>query len=276
MSTTVAVRGVFERTIDALLAIVRQTLYAESSASAAGFLQRRDARAKLVAALALLLASAAAHDARIVAAIFVVVLIAAIASRITRSAVAASLFVPLTLVSMSLAIPALVVTPGNTILALPANLAITDAGLRTAVLLMARVFAAATIGVTLVLTTSWPSLLAALGALRLPAAIVMLFGMTYRYVFLLLRISHDMFVARRSRSAAIATRDARQVLVRTTGVLLAKAIDESERVFLAMTSRGFTGEVRLLTPARLAAADWLLLFTAVAAAIASTVSGRLA
>lgn len=274
MSGRVAGRGVFERSIDGLLGIVTQTLYAETSAARRGFLQLRDARAKLLSALAILIASASAHDARVVAVILTVTIGAAAISRVGASALVRALFVPLTLISVSLAIPALFVTPGNVVLQLEEGVAITDAGVRSATLLVVRVFAAAAVGLTLVLTTSWPSLLAALRALRLPAVIVMLLGMTYRYVFLLLRISHDMFVARRSRTVGGAPRDARKVVTDSAGVLLAKAIDESERVFLAMTSRGFDGEVRLLTPPRLAMGDWAMMLIVFACSAAAVALGR--
>jgi cobalt/nickel transport system permease protein len=273
MSATIASRGVLERTVDRLLAVVRQTLFAEVASLRDGFLQRRDARAKLGAALALLIASGSAHEPAIVAGVMAVAFAGAGLSRIGGAALR-TLFVPLTLISASLAIPALVITPGEPLLVLADGIAITDHGARSAVLLMLRVFAAAAVGLTLVLTTAWPALLAALRSIGLPAVVVMLFGMTYRYVFLLLRVSQDMFVARRSRTVDPRSAVVRKVIVRTTGVLMAKSLDESERVFLAMTSRGFNGDVRLLTPARMRGTDWALLATAVIVSVIAVVAGR--
>jgi energy-coupling factor transporter transmembrane protein EcfT len=44
---------------------------------------------------------------------------------------------------------------------------------------------------------------------------------------------------------------------RTAGVLLSKSIELSHEVYLAMLSRGFRGEVRLLTDFRLQPRDYV-------------------
>ena len=51
----------------------------------------------------------------------------------------------------------------------------------------------------MVLCTPWSYLLKALRVLRLPVVLVVVLGMTYRYIFLLLRNAHDMFTSRKSR-----------------------------------------------------------------------------
>ena len=58
---------------------------------------------------------------------------------------------------------------------------------------------AATLSVLIVLCTPWNNVLKALRVLRLPTVLVVILGMTYRYIFLLLRTAHDMFESRRSR-----------------------------------------------------------------------------
>ena len=47
--------------------------------------------------------------------------------------------------------------------------------------------------------------LKALRVLRVPVVVVVVLGMTYRYILLLLEIAHEMFEARRSRTVSPAT-----------------------------------------------------------------------
>ena len=82
-----------------------------------------------------------------------------------------------------------------------------------------------------------------------PAAVVVILGMTYRFLFLLLASAHDLFLARRSRGVGkLPPAEARKLFARTTGVLLSKTMATSQQVYLAMVSRGFTGDARLLDP----------------------------
>jgi energy-coupling factor transporter transmembrane protein EcfT len=61
---------------------------------------------------------------------------------------------------------------------------------------------------------------------------------------------------------------------RTAGVLLSKSIDLSHDVYLAMVSRGFRGEVRLLTDFQMKARDYFALTAFVIAAGAAVWMGR--
>jgi cobalt/nickel transport system permease protein len=99
--------------------------------------------------------------------------------------------------------------------------------------------------------------------------------MTYRYIFVLLRVTEEMFVARRSRLLAAPTgSQARQVMVRTGGVLLARSIDQSQQIYQAMVSRGFSGDVRLMEPSMLRARDWVAMIAAAAVSVALIAWGR--
>jgi cobalt ECF transporter T component CbiQ len=158
-----------------------------------------------------------------------------------------------------IAVPALFLTPGAPLFTAPAlHLSISVQGVRTAVLLVLRVETAATLTTVLVLSTAWTHILKALRSLHLPAEIVTMLAMTHRYVFLLIETANQMFESRQSRTVGILSgAERRRMTTRTAGVLLSKSIELSQEVYLAMLSRGFRGDVRLLTDFRLQPRDYL-------------------
>ena len=66
----------------------------------------------------------------------------------------------------------------------------------------------------------------------------------------------------------------RKVVSRTAGVLMSKSIELSNEVYLAMLSRGFRGEVRLLTDFRFVARDYAALILFFVAAFVAVWIGR--
>jgi energy-coupling factor transporter transmembrane protein EcfT len=88
----------------------------------------------------------------------------------------------------------------------------------------------------------------------------MMLAMTQRYVFLLAETAGQMFESRQSRTVGeLDHATQRHVTAQTAGVLLSKSIELSNEVFLAMQSRGFRGDARVLVDFRLRARDYLWL-----------------
>ena len=144
----------------------------------------------------------------------------------------------------AISLPALVLIPG-----MP--------GFRSAAYLLSRAETAGTLSALLVLTTPWPWVLKALRTLKCPSVIVAILGMTYRYVFEILRMALDMFESRRSRTmGTLSAAESRRLAASVVGVLLSKSFQLSGDVHLAMQSRGFRGEVHILPDFRARTADW--------------------
>jgi cobalt/nickel transport system permease protein len=154
----------------------------------------------------------------------------------------------------------LVLTPGQPIYHLPLLVwTVTAPGLHAAMYLIMRAETAATFSVLLVLCTPWSGLLKALRVLRLPIVLVVILGMTYRYIFLLLRNAHDMFMSRKSRMVGrLDGREQRRAATASAGVLMSKTLQLSGDVYLAMRSRGFQGEVYVLDEFRTGWFDWVM------------------
>ena len=131
-------------------------------------------------------------------------------------------------------------------------------GLITAVRLIARAETAATLAGLLVLTTPWTHVLKALRTLHVPTVLVIILGMTYRYIFLLLRLAEDFFEARRSRMIRPLSRaEQRRMAGAAAGVLLNRSLQLSEEVYLAMQSRGFRGEAYTIHDFHMERRDWM-------------------
>jgi cobalt/nickel transport system permease protein len=118
---------------------------------------------------------------------------------------------------------------------------------------------------TLIAVTGMQPLCAALDRLRVPRVFVVQLMFLYRYLFVLVEEATRMARARTFRSA-----DRRggglKVYGSLVGHLLLRTYDRAERIYLAMVSRGFTGEIKLLQPLSLGARDlifllgWLVFF----------------
>jgi cobalt/nickel transport system permease protein len=238
---------------------------AESVSTARGLLQHLSPQAKLCSILLLVCGVVAAHSLPTIAAILALSVFVALASQIHLSFLVRFVWLGVFGLSGLIAIPALFLTPGSAIYRLPfLGWPVTDHGLHVTALLLLRTETTATLLVLLVLSTPWMELLRALRVLRAPKVLVALIGMTYRYVFLLLDLSLEMFESRRSRIVApLRGAERRRMVAATAGVLLSKSAAMSEEVFDAMHARGYRGEVYLLDAAPVRSYDWIAVSLAV-------------
>jgi cobalt/nickel transport system permease protein len=249
-----------ERTTSSFVDALEHTFYAEEAARAEGLLQRLDPRVKLLGILALILPAAAARRFAVIGALLALALVLAALSHVSFGVLLKRVWIAVLLFTGVIALPAPFVTPGLAVYHLPwVRWTITSQGLASAGYLVLRVETAATLCVLLVLTTPWNQVLKALRVLRVPTVLVIILGVTYRYVFLLLQTAHDMFESRRSRMVGdLSGRERRRVAAASAGVLLSKTFDLSSEVYLAMQSRGFRGEVYNLDESQAQSFDWIM------------------
>ena len=127
----------------------------------------------------------------------------------------------------------------------------------------------------LVLCTPWAHLLKALHSFRLPQEAIAMLAMTHRYVFLLVETASQMFESRASRTVGrLPGSEQRRMTARTAGVLLSKSIDLSHDVYLAMQSRGFRGDIRVLSDFRMKSWDYVGLLVFLCAGVVAVWIGR--
>jgi cobalt/nickel transport system permease protein len=234
-------------------------LVSEQVARRPGLLQSLDPRVRLAGLLALVLAVTLSHRISVVLVLFCAAILIAVLSRVSLATLATRVWLVVLLFTGVIAIPAIFLTPGDAIFTTPGGaLRITSQGVATALLLVARVETAVTLTTLLVLCTPWMHVLKALRAFHIPPEVVMMLAMTHRYVFVLAETASQMFESRQSRTVGVLDGSTqRRITARTAGVLLSRSVELSNEVFLAMQSRGFRGDVRVLSEFRMRPWDFV-------------------
>ena len=241
MSSALArsLRGIAER--------LEQSLVAEEISQRKGWLQSLDARVKLLTILALIVAASLARSLGALAGLYLVVLILAWASVISIGFIIRRVWLAVLFFTGVVAVPALFLTPGISLIHLPLGLVVTQSGAMAVLYLLLRVATSVSLALLLVLTTPWAALLRALTVLRVPDVAVLMLGMTYRYIFVLLSITNDMLLSRQSRVVGrLSTAQERTIEAAIAGTLLARSLQVSGEVFLAMQSRCYRGHAHAL------------------------------
>jgi cobalt/nickel transport system permease protein len=106
----------------------------------------------------------------------------------------------------------------------------------------------------LIATTSFPGVCHALRRLGFPPLFVSQLFFLYRYLFVLMEEAMRIIRAREMRSFG-AGGTGIKVFVRLIGILFLRTVDRAERIYDAMLSRGFQGDIPSLKRSRIAASD---------------------
>lgn len=107
--------------------------------------------------------------------------------------------------------------------------------------------------ITLASSTPFPQLLMAMRAVKIPRLLVAIFGLMWRYLFVLADEATRLLRARAARSGAVPQAGLKtggsivwrgKVAGGMAGNLFLRALDRSDRIYAAMAARGYDGEVR--------------------------------
>jgi cobalt/nickel transport system permease protein len=248
------------RNIESLSHALESVIASEHLNSLPGLLQRLDPRVKLASFVLAIIVAGLARQLWMLGALLGIILILVLLSRISIGLFLKRVLLFIPLFTAVIAIPALFITPGDALWRIGSHVSITSQGLTSAAFLFLRVTVSLSLGMLLVLTTRWNELLAALRWFRLPALIVSIVGMTYRYVFLFLHTANATFSARRSRTLVpMGGAEGRRWLGQMTAAALSKSQRLGDEVYSAMLARGYTGEVRTRSDLKTSSADYLAL-----------------
>jgi cobalt/nickel transport system permease protein len=120
--------------------------------------------------------------------------------------------------------------------------------------------------VLLAATTPLPDLLFAMRSLKAPALFVAVIALMGRYLVVIVEEARSMLRARSSRSADTPNRRVggslawrAQVTGGMAGGLFLRSLERSDRLYAAMLSRGYTGDLPVQSPPALSRIDWLTL-----------------
>jgi cobalt/nickel transport system permease protein len=264
-----------ERTLADVGHALEQSLFAEELSRQPGLLQSLDPRVKVLSIVLLLLSVSLSRNLWILAGLYLVALVLAYLSRLPMGTFVRRVWLLLPFFTGMIALPAFFLTPGPALVQLPWGLTITRTGAQTALFLLLRVSTSMSFGVLLILTTAWNSVLKALNVLKVPDVFILTLGMTYRYIYLLLHTTNDMFLSRKSRVIGhMNGQEERRLLAASAGALLGKSLHLSEEVYLAMQSRGFRGHPRTLDHFKMKAPDWVFATAVVMVSAAAIWFGR--
>ena len=127
--------------------------------------------------------------------------------------------------------------------------------------------------IVLAASTPFPELLVAMRAVRIPRLLVAIFGLMWRYLFVLADEALRLIRARAARSGRSGQPGIKaggnlvwraRVTGGMAGNLFLRAFERSDRIYLAMVSRGYDEEVRTLPLPAITSANWLVLLAGLA------------
>jgi cobalt/nickel transport system permease protein len=267
-----------DKTLLAVANVAERSLFSEIYARRRGFLQMLDVRIKLLTFLYLLVIISFLHLPRTLWLLYGFSLLLAAVSGVSVVFFLKRVWLFVPLFTAAIVLPSLlnIVTPGDPVWVLvklgrtyswgpyvvPAEIAVTRQGLWGGIVFVSRVAASVSFAVLFTLTTRWAEVFSGLRSLFVPRAFVATLGMTYRYLFVFLRLIQDMYRARKSRTIRpLSSAVERNWIASRIGVTFKKSVDMSEDIYKAMLSRGFHGEFRTLGRFHATAADYVWLVT---------------
>ncbi len=168
------------------------------------------------------------------------------------------------------ALPLLVTVKGVPLFFLPFGLSITEEGLVRFTSIVMKSWISVQMAIVLASTTPFPDILLALRSIRLPRLLVAIIGLMWRYLFVLADEALRLIRARQARSGesldpahasggSIAWRA--KVTGGMAGSLFLRSLERSDRIYNAMLSRGYDGEIRSLPRPKLSTTSLIVLCT---------------
>jgi cobalt/nickel transport system permease protein len=169
------------------------------------------------------------------------------------------------------ALPLLFTVPGKLLLSFSIgawDLSLSQPGLERFITIALKSWISVQAAILLASTTPFPDLLLAMRSIKIPRILVSVFGLMWRYLFVLVDEVLRLLRARTARSG-----QSEQPGLKTGGTLLWRArvtggmagslflrgIERSDRIYMAMLSRGYDGEVRTSSTPKINPTDWIAL-----------------
>lgn len=172
------------------------------------------------------------------------------------------------------ALPIIFTVEGTKLFSLPIgawNLIASVEGLERFISIALKSWLSVQVAIILAATTPFPELLQAMRAVRIPRLLVAMFGLTWRYIFVLVDEALRLMRARAARSGVSSSNQnvkegggiiwRAQVTGGMAGSLFLRGFERSDRIYTAMLSRGYDGEVRLIPVPALNRGSKLILYT---------------
>jgi cobalt/nickel transport system permease protein len=272
------------RTIDGILSFLEEAFISESYSRRKGLLQSLDPRAKLVSILAFIFATSLIGDLRLLIFVYLLTLLFSYLSKIDVLFFIKRVWLFIPIFSGIIALPMIfnIFFPGDPLIQLaylgpgahlgpfplPESIYITRQGVYAASVFIMRVATCVSAIVLLFLTTPQQMLFKSVRSVGVPKIYVLTLGMTYRYIFSLTNLVREMYIAKRARTIKSRSMFEEQKWVGgRIGYTLIRSLDMSERVHMAMLSRGFNGDVKTIQEFKMRKRDYIAGATAISLSI---------
>jgi cobalt/nickel transport system permease protein len=273
-------KGFVGKTIDGIFGFLEEAFISESNSRRRGLLQSLDPRAKLISILAVIFATSLIGNLRVLIFIYVLTLIFAYLSKIEVGFFIKRVWLFIPVFAGIIALPMIfnIFLPGDPLfqvaylgpgahlgpLKLPESIFITRQGLNAAVIFTMRVATCVSAVVLLFITTPQQVLFKSLRTVGVPKIYVFTMEMAYRYVFLLMDLVRELYVAKKARTIRARGMFEEQKWVGgRMGYTLIRSLDMSEKVHMAMMSRGFRGDVHIMQEFKMQNRDYIAGATAI-------------
>jgi cobalt/nickel transport system permease protein len=262
------------RTIDGILGFLEEAFISESYSRRKGLLQSLDPRAKLVSILVLIFATTLIGDLRLLIFVYMLTLLFSYLSKIDVLFFIKRVWLFIPIFSGIIAIPMIfnIFFPGDPLIqliylgpdahvgpfSLPESIYITRQGVYAASTFIMRVATCVSAIVLLFLTTPQQMLFKSVRSVGVPKIYVLTLGMTYRYIFSLTNLVREMYIAKRARTIRSRSIFEEQKWVGgRIGYTLIRSLDMSEKVHMAMLSRGFNGDIKTMEEFNMQKGDYI-------------------
>ncbi|OPY52460.1 MAG: Energy-coupling factor transporter transmembrane protein EcfT [Methanosaeta sp. PtaU1.Bin060] len=256
-------KGFVGKTIDGIFGFLQEAFVSETYAKRPGFLQGLDPRAKMISILCLVFATSVITNLNLLIFTYALTLMLAYLSKINIAFFIKRVWLFIPIFAGIIAVPAIfnIISPGDLLIqvaylgkeahlgpfSLPESIYITKQGLNVAIVFTMRVAACVSAVVLLFITTPQQVLFKSLHSVGVPKIYVLTLEMAYRYVFLLMDLVREMYVAKKARTIKSRSMFEEQKWVGgRMGYTLIRSLDMSEKVHMAMMSRGYNGDVKIM------------------------------
>lgn len=277
-------KGFVGKTIEGIFGFLQEAFVSENYAKRDGLLQSLDPRAKLISILAVIFASSVVGDLGLLILVYLATLLFAYFSKINVLFFIKRVWLFIPIFAGIIAFPMIfnIFFPGDPLIqiaylgeglhlgpfSLPENIFVTRQGVNMAAIFTMRVAACVSAVVLLFITTPQQVLFKSLRSIGVPKIYVLTLEMAYRYIFLLMDMVREMYVAKKARTIKSRSIFEEQKWVGgRMGYTLIRSLDMSEKVHMAMTSRGFTGDVKVMQQLQMRNQDYFAITASISLSV---------
>lgn len=267
-------KGFIGKTIDGIFGFLEDAFISESFSRRSGLLQSLDPRAKLISILAIVFATSLIGDLKVLIFVYLLTLLFSYLSKIDVWFFIKRVWLFIPIFAGIIAIPMIfnIFFPGDPLVrlvylgagshlgpfSLPESIFITRQGVSAATIFTIRVATCVSAVVLLFLTTPQQILFKSLRTVGVPKLYVLTMEMAYRYIFLLMDMVREMYVAKKARTIKARGMFEEQKWVGgRIGYTLIRSLDVSEKVHMAMMSRGYNGDVKIMQEFKMRNRDYI-------------------